>query len=80
MQVTRYHPPAVRAAITELSVAKERLAATASASWLDFLRSDFGTHHYGQLKVGSLHSCRQVCEREKQVISLKAMLSSVCAQ
>jgi len=50
-QVTRYHPPQVRDALNELLVTKERLAATASSSWLSFLAKDFGVQHYAQLKV-----------------------------
>eukprot|EP00983_Pelagomonas_calceolata_P016277 515014-Pelagomonas_calceolata.AAC.12 len=51
LDVARYHPPAVRDAINELLVAKERLAAAASAAWFSFLKNDFGVQHYAQLKV-----------------------------
>ncbi|KAF5839839.1 muts domain V-domain-containing protein, partial [Dunaliella salina] len=53
-KVTRYHPPAVRDAINELLVAKERQAATASAAWFSFLKNDFGVQHYAQLKAAAM--------------------------
>jgi hypothetical protein len=53
-QVSRYHPPNVRTAINELLVAKERLALEASAAWGSFLKNDFGSQHYAQLKVRAL--------------------------
>jgi len=62
--VTRYHPPAVRDTIHDLMVAKECLAAAATTSWASFLKCDFGSEHYSQLKVRAAASCPQpVCVR-----------------
>ena len=51
-QAVRYQPPAVKAALATLELAREQLAAAAAAAWRALLRG-FAEAHYGALRAAA---------------------------